>query len=205
MALEQNTSHREEAIALLLYQLKGKPRLEVVVGALGTQVQEIEDALWDLLLERGIESGVGTQLDGIGEIVGKERGGIGDSAYRCILRAWVKVLRSSGTSDQLIEIVRLSQNDADFALTLTEPDPATIRIVLDEPLVLGGGGRIKRLFRLLVEAKSGGVKLFLEGTVSEFDDVFSFGDVPTETGSSNGWGDTADPDVGGEFVAAFAG
>lgn len=203
--LEHELEHVAEALARLLEQHKRKPRIRSAVEAQAAEVQAVEDALWQMYTEESIENGVGVQLDRIGKIIGLGRDGLTDGQYRPQLRAWIKVRRSAGTAAQLIEIVRLSQDDPTFALTLTEPEPATVRVVLDQPVLLGGGGRIKRLFRLLKAAKSAGVKLYLEGTISPFDDVFSFGDVPTETGSSHGWGDADDPDVGGEFVAGFSG
>jgi hypothetical protein len=209
MSLSLVDDHSDRAVANLLGQFRGKPRLEAFVRALVDQVQEVEAAFWELATERTIGAAVGAQIDGLGAVVGLARASLDasldDEVYRALLRAWVKVRRSSGTADQLLEVVRLAEADPAFALTLTEPETATVKVVLDQATPVLEPGLLHRA--LLVPAKSAGVKLYLEGPPagSAEGDWFSFADGSVETNSTHGFGDSGDPDVGGVLSGAYAG
>ena len=66
-------SKSEEMKAHLIKQFWEKPILAAELEALGEEFSEIEAALYDLREKRWIDTGVGVQLDGIGEIVGRDR------------------------------------------------------------------------------------------------------------------------------------
>ena len=52
----------------LLEQFKGKPNIEALANAIGAQLDEVHGFLEQLLTDRTIETAVGAQLDGIGDI-----------------------------------------------------------------------------------------------------------------------------------------
>ena len=74
---------------------------------LAAQFQDLEDAGQSLLTLLDIDNSVGTQLDGIGKIVGQARAGALDSAYRLYLKARVASNKSSGTAEDLYLVMRL--------------------------------------------------------------------------------------------------
>jgi hypothetical protein len=101
--------------------------LERLVASYAPELQEINDAATDLLTLVFLnDAAVGVQLDGLGELIGVERQGLGDDEYRSLLRAQVQVNKAGGTIPQLIEIVRLATNTTlpDQAIELTESFPA---------------------------------------------------------------------------------
>lgn len=71
MNLTQN--HADIAWANFLAQYGESPRLEAVVRALYAPAQELQNALRALYDERWLDTAVGAQLDGIGEIVAQPR------------------------------------------------------------------------------------------------------------------------------------
>lgn len=105
--IAHKTTHAEDAIARLIEQYKGKPRIEAFIQALADRVQDLEDTLYDIFFESAIANATGTQLDDIGDIVGQQRQGMLDAEYRTFVRARIKANRSSGRIEELIEILRL--------------------------------------------------------------------------------------------------
>lgn len=195
--LEQNTGHDREGLALLLQQFRDKPRMESVTSSMMTQIQDLEDALFTLLLERFIsDATVGIQLDGIGQIVGRPRAGLSDDDYRALLRAVVRSNKSNGTGNELIEIVELLLNAPDdYALadiTIEELFPAHVVVRLEEQLTFD----VNIVIEVLRTSKAAGVRLILEYILSLDADVFHTSSV---VGVSE-FGDTAQG-FGSQFTA----
>jgi hypothetical protein len=103
--MDQQNDHKSEADALILNQLKTSTALKAFIASFMTQVQELENTFFDLLLQRAIATAEGAQLDALGTIVGVERGGLTDSAYRDRLLTGVLVNTSSGTYSEIAAII----------------------------------------------------------------------------------------------------
>lgn len=102
------TDHEDRAAARLTSVYR-KPRIEGYVKALASEVQELENAIAESRVERYLSSAVGTQLDDIGSVLSFRRGGTAtDDAYRALLRARVRILRSQGKPEDLIQAMRLA-------------------------------------------------------------------------------------------------
>lgn len=71
--MDMHQDHGSAAWNNWLGQFRGKPRLEALVKALLKPVEGLQGALRALYEERWLETAVGKQLDGIGEIVGIPR------------------------------------------------------------------------------------------------------------------------------------
>lgn len=132
MAITHNTSHVEEGIDRLLEQFKDKPRILAWVTALLGQVQEIEDALYQLYWERLLDNAVGAQLDGIGQIVVLDRQGFDDEPYRAFLRAKIRVNLSNGKTEELIYILKLILGDDAEPIHLVQMHPASQQVYLTD-------------------------------------------------------------------------
>lgn len=103
MPLIKVVDHREQAVALLLEQFKGKPAIEDLVRSLVTPANLIETTAFEMLRKRiAIDQSEGVQLDLIGELLGQPRNGLVDVAYRVRLHAEVAIHASNGTGDDLI-------------------------------------------------------------------------------------------------------
>jgi hypothetical protein len=110
--------------------------LELLARSYADQVQELNDAATDLLVKVSLDAATGVQLDGLGDIIGLDRQGLGDEAYRSALKGWIRVNTSGGTVEQLNEVIRLvtSSTAADKAFSLVEYFPAGFLIVYTEAL-----------------------------------------------------------------------
>ena len=143
----QNLFHAEEAKHHLLWQFHGRPRIEAVVDAFGAQVQLAETVVWQLYTERGVDTAVGVQLDGLGALVGEPRVGRSDAAYRQAVRTKILVNRSNGKQDELYAIVTSALGGTP-SMRIQEHQPATFLFYLDSSLGAMTGPELARLLRL---------------------------------------------------------
>ena len=102
----RESDHAGKMLARLGEEFR-KPRIQATLSAEAAQYQAIEDVYWQLLSEFGIETAVGWALDVLGRIVGEPRQGATDADYRLRVRARIRVNRSDGTIEDVIEVVRL--------------------------------------------------------------------------------------------------
>lgn len=183
MTLVRNTRHAADGEATLLAQFQGLPNWQAIMGPLWDQVQELEDAFWQLYTERLLDAAVGEQLDVIGRVINRKRGsypaGVGagagepwvDDLYRAILRGHVHANLASGGPE---EILRMT------ALVLTDFPAVEIRAVEQFPhqfeIQAAIGALIEGLAQafkpLLVMAKATSVRALF--TYHTTDPVFQF-------------------------------
>ena len=100
--------HRLQGLAELPMQLQGKANLEVLLGALLNQVQQLEDVLYPLLSERGLAVASDGTLDQIGRLVGGSR---------------------QARQDRLIRVIKKLTGAT--TVTLTEPSTGVVLITFD--------------------------------------------------------------------------
>lgn len=175
MSLTQRTDHIEAGLARLVEQLKGKPKLTALLSIFLGQVQNIEDALWQLYTLRWLDTATGAQLDTLGRIVGEPRGNsVDDTEYRKRVRARVRTNLSSGTVNDLIAIFV-----GCFGLQVeieTQP-PAGLSLRITE---ITTAADVAIYLPFLLEAKAAGVSVVLEWIESEPYETFTFA-VSTST------------------------
>lgn len=104
--MEHVLDHAARARARLLEQFKDVRGVGIILDALNAQVQAIEDALWSLFTERGLDTAAGEPLDVIGRVLSESRAGFDDASYRERLRAKIRVLRSSGGPLDILKIFK---------------------------------------------------------------------------------------------------
>lgn len=104
MALSKVDAHIAEMLARRIEQLADKERFSLLLSLFGGQIQDLENALFQVLNETDIESAVGAQLDGLGSIVGEERAGRQDAAYRIAIRTRIVLNSSQGTIEDLLAL-----------------------------------------------------------------------------------------------------
>ena len=113
------TDHVDAALARLISQFRSpKPVLHGMIRSYVDQLQGLEDVLWDVLNHRLLDpapgesvGAEGVQLDILGKIVGQPRLGLSDAAYRTAIKLRIRVNRSRGSSEDLIQILRLAMPD----------------------------------------------------------------------------------------------
>lgn len=192
--------HSDRGVAHLLEQFKDKARLEVLARSYLDRVQELEDAIWEVITIRGIDASEGLNLDAIGVIVKRPRLALSDSDYRIALKCQVLINRSSGTPNELLAITLLATS----ALTTTGPlilgeaYPATIWVQVQSGIP---DTVIPILYDNLIRAKAGGVRLLFQVPGAVFSNVFQFTDsaVPEES-TTHGFSDYYNPGTGGHLA-----
>ena len=170
--LELQPGHVSKAIALLIEQFKNKPKIQNVVRAIVTEIQELEAASFEVLLLTSLDSAVGVQLDVIGRIVTERRGGRADEPYRLALRARVLINKSKGTHEEILSITRAvltPSGGAAPSIVIVFRYPANFEIcAVEDPLLVDA----QIAFDLIKLAVGAGVGSFLVFRLS--DDTFQF-------------------------------
>ena len=167
-----------------------------LLTALIQQIQDLEDAAFrqsagTMLYDGTTYPAVGTQLDGIGQIVGISRNGTTDPQYLLLILGKIAENFSDGTIPTLIVIASLVFNTED--VTLTELFPAEIAVEVGDP------GLGSDLYFLATQMVSGGLGAGIELAFTAFypsGDGFEFTttDDPSSTG---GYDDLLSPGAGG--------
>ena len=103
---------------------------ELLVRAYVDEAQALDTAAADLLALTSLAGSVGSQLDGLGQIIGLERAGLDDDQYRALLNAQIRINISGGTVEQINEIIRLVTGTTaeDDAFALVEGEVAEFKI-----------------------------------------------------------------------------
>ncbi len=193
----------EAGLALLLGQFADKPRIRAVTCALLDGVQDVEDAVWQLFSERWIDTAVGAQLDGTGEVLDFPRAGRTDVAYRAFLRARTAQLRSSGSWPALVAILReIGVTLAEASYQGSPPASYVVRLTDTLPAEVTGAD----VFGLLDPADPPGVRLTLVAPVGAIEDTFRLADAADYpvTGTGRGLGDATTPGGEGELAGVHA-
>ena len=101
--IQHKTNVLEESREYLIDQFKDKPFIDSLLKALASEVQEIEDALYDVLEGRILSQAEGVQLDLIGQQTGVQRFNSSDSAYRVLLGIRNEVRNGAGTYGEIYD------------------------------------------------------------------------------------------------------
>ncbi|KKK91869.1 hypothetical protein LCGC14_2708620 [marine sediment metagenome] len=184
-----------EALANLIEFFKNKPKIAAFISAFVDQSQDVEDGSFEVLLDTIIETAVGVQLDGIGVIVGRARGGLTDDLYRVRLQAQILLNKSSGTLDEILTIVALLE--AAPIVDVSEQFPAGFVIE-----IIDIQGDPAQLAAIIAEARSAAVNGHLHYSLSPAAELFTFasGDTP-EVDTSKGFANDAGT-TGGKYADA---
>lgn len=102
--ITQITTHVADARARIIHQFRGLTNYQTILDAIVDQIQDFEDASFDLFDLLDIDVMTGVNLDTIGEIVGEARQGKTDANYRIAIRQAISTRYGSGTPDELITL-----------------------------------------------------------------------------------------------------
>jgi len=168
MTIEQNNTHIADALANRIEQLKNKPDFAALLISYVTQIQDLEDALFEVLLDTTLDTSVGQQLDNIGEIVGELRLSRDDETYRTGLRVRILINKSSGTIEELLEIAVLFAPTSSL-IELKEFPTASFVMEISDILVADP----LQVVTALDQAKSAGVNFQLQYALSAETAIFT--------------------------------
>ncbi len=153
-----------------------KPRWLELTDILVGEVQELEDAYWDMHLAFDVDTAEGHQLDLLGKRVGELRDGRVDDDYRAAVRTRILVNSSDGKLDQLYAIILSMLPDA--TVRAWEFYPAKLRLDVYDSFA---GATPTTVARLVRQAKAGGVGLIFVAV--DTDETLIWGKP-----APNGWG-----------------
>lgn len=188
--------HEARALARLPQQHVGKVGIAALVVALVAPVQEIEDALWQLLTERTVYTATGATLDAIGRLVGELRAGQDDDDYRRFVVARLFVNRSGGRVEDLIRVADLILHDVDARIEIEDVYPAAVFMRITSAQI--DDDVAATLTRFLRKAKAAGVRLNVLTQSVDDADIFRM----DGTAPGKGYGDANDPTAGGRYSRA---
>lgn len=188
MIPDRDIDHVGQGLALFINQYRNKPRFAAWASAYLKQCQQLEDAIYDVLIKRLIENAVGVQCDAIGRIVGEYRRGLDDATYKIFIAARVRINRSRGNVDDVLAVLALvTKTPAEFR----EYRPSCLFLnfleIVDQDVVL--------IYTMLRDTKAAGVKLTMIVPTS---DTVEFLPMDAEFGTSNlnhAVGDAVTPSV----------
>jgi hypothetical protein len=157
-----------------------KPKLGALISAFTDQVQDLENALYEMILGRALPWATGVTLERIGNMVGRPRPAYGlaatdDRSYRALIYAQIVANTSYGTTEEVYSLMRLIGADQ---IQIIEPGNYTMVIQYAGDLLLSASD----LMDVLVRA-TGPVEL----VVTQYDPSGYFGWV--DDPASLSWGE----------------
>lgn len=164
MTITHNTAHAQAGLALLPSAIPSSGVEKLLVPILD-QVQEIENALWDVYFYRQLDNAVDATLDMLGKIVGQLRNGLDDDDYRRYIRARIFSNKSNGTVEDLILIARLILNDPTAHVVIDQEGAAAVVVRIDRiavPETLA-----ETLISFLRTSKAAGDRLILQTSTAD--------------------------------------
>ena len=104
--IDKIEDHKERALKRLVEQDRSAENFRKIVETAAERYQGLEEVGYALLTERNIFDAVGSQLNGIGEIVGEPRLGRTDETYREAINVRITINQSGGEPERIIEFFR---------------------------------------------------------------------------------------------------
>jgi len=154
MTITKITDHFERAKEHLIEQDKNKQNIEKYIKVLSAEIQELENVFFDVLEKRRLDQAQDAQLDGVGDILNVQRGGLADDEYKSLIYTKIAEYNSECTIEDVNSIFsNLVRADS---IRLTEYYPATIQLtaINSDPLILESG-----IKNAVLAAKAAAVKL----------------------------------------------
>lgn len=145
----QDFVHQAEQIALLTDHYRAATNVNGILNALAPSVQAIENMFWSIINSFLLaNSPTGDQLNSLGSIVGAQRGYLNDADYLAAVLLQIRVNRSQGLSEDIIDISTLSGSTPSYLDYPTECAFLVENLNLPSPLVTAN---------MLTQARSVGI------------------------------------------------
>jgi hypothetical protein len=190
------TTHSADALLRLLAQFEDKPSIRALVSALVGPVQNLEDTLYQLLSERGINSAVGAQLDLLGRIVGVARGALSDASYHTRVEAQILINISSGAPDEVLAVFELLDPANTFELEENYPAEYIVHALAPATPPVTNADFV--LINQMIHPAAVGTQFnYLVAPLAE---TFTMStSAALEFSTTQGFGDDGNPATGGQF------
>lgn len=179
MALIQYEQHLAEAIISLAPPWWGKPRIAALLASYIDRLQEVEDAIWEIITIRELPTADLPRLKILGAIIGQPRLLFTTEMYRKVLQARALANVSQGRASDIISVLEVLVGPGEYILT--EAGNATLLLTV---LIAVDAEQLAALVQVLPDVRAAGVGfqvLFSETP----EDTFFWGDL---WGSPEEWG-----------------
>lgn len=187
-------AHANKACSRLIMRFQ-KPAILALTRAIGDEIQEAENMMWQVLLSRYLDHAEGVSLRYLGARVHEPWQGQTDAEYRVRIRARIRINRSRGGPEDILDVARLLGAAGDIENTGNASMRFTVRALPTNPLVRA------QLAGLLGETRSAGVRLYVIVPASSV--AFTLGSV-SDPDVGGYLGSVSDPSAGsGELVARY--
>lgn len=186
---EKDNNIVQGGLDVLISQYQNRYRIEGVIKSILTEVQESEDAIYDVGNFFLVDNAVGIGLDYLGNIVGQARNGLDDDLYRTFIRARIGVNKSNGTPTDLMTVAEIIEEpNPEFPNqifpTYIEVYPASVIIYLYGNLDSIALRSLKN--QLLQAARAAGIALDVIDLDITDGNPFHFANTYNENDFSNG-------------------
>lgn len=174
MTVVYNSDVTSPAVARLLEQFKGSPKIEGLITAIFAQMQDVEDQINQVATAFDLGTAVGEQLNVLGRVVGQPRGSLSDADYTLWILARIIINRASGTAEEIYKLLRLILMDIEnLNANVVDQYPLSFRLT-----IANGIGAINpdTIFDIINEVRVAGVGAELVYVLT--DDVFRFDSGP---------------------------
>lgn len=169
--LEPINNHVELAKSYLLEQYKNRPKLDSLMRALVSPIQDLENKLYEIYLNHSLEKAGNYYLDRIGTLVGEARAYRPDDEYKAAILARIMINNGGGTPEDIISALRFTFNPR--KLSFAELYPACFSVFIQ-------GSEVNTSCRnLITSIKPAGISDFVIVFTSE-DNPFVFAECTSE-------------------------
>lgn len=137
--------------------------------------QALEDAIWEVILERLFDNAVGEQLTILGRIVGQPRTTSDDNKFRQMIIVRMAINKSQGLFIDLNTIAKLLFGDSPYYITEYS---TTIQIYLYDHVPINDGTIDPNfVVKFFQEARAAGIRLHLIYVTEPVSDAFMYADA----------------------------
>lgn len=193
MTAEKSTDHIDRGLAKAISIFKDKPVFQALLSSFLAEIQELENAIFEVIVYSGIDEVEGVSLDVLGKVLLRGRNGLSDVDYRIALKAQIAINRSQGTPVDVLKVATLSL-PAGFTITYVELYPAAIFVMINEAPV---SFTPRVLFESLKTAKPAGVRLLFQYSIAPSGEAFMFSHTSDVASMTQGFGHGLTPTTGG--------
>ena len=189
--------HTPLALSRLIERWKAdsNPNLATLVSSITDEVQDLENAIWDVIVARLPDYAEGAQLDALGRLVGQRRDGLGDASYRAHIKARVRINQSFGQARDVIAVLRLVDS---ATFHLVEEPGTRFYVFYDEPPSTEAIGH--ELPALIRDTRAAGVAAYVSfptDLTTGKGAFFGAGAYDPSLNAARGWSSSYAPTVGG--------
>ena len=187
--------HINDTLRLLPRQFQGGPVIETILKSYANQIQILENVFIEVWWARSIDEATNAALDNIGKILTEPRRDATDEAYRARLKTRIRIFRSFGRMEDILEVLR-SAASLDYHIQELQPASLLIEIVNHNVSI----GLV--LLDLVKKARAAGVEISLVYHPTNSDRALLLADSDaTTTDMIHGLSD--DSEVTGGYLATY--